>query len=183
MPRLSTPPLTGVEAWAEPAEPAEFAHVAAFVVSVCEPGASPARTATLTNLLMMQGYTRAELLLVARTAPQRPMYGDHVRPDVLHQIVAESRDLRTRLARPVSYDEMVELCDRAPEVSPSDFGVCGYGTGRDADRPLFRYTPESGPHRHAPVPALADPEHAQPGARSGLARLDPASLATKPTDR
>ena len=155
--------------------------MAAFVVSVCEPGASPARTATLTNLLVMQGYTRAELLEVARKAPQRPMYGDHVRPDVLHQIVAEGRELRTRLARPVTSAEMVDLCDRSPDVAASDFAVCGYGHGRDADQPRYRYAPASGPHRHAPVPALADPDPTQPGARSGLARLDAAAgLPTEP---
>lgn len=157
MPTLGLPSVLDRSAWEAPAEPDDFAVVSAFILSVKEPDAPRARVQLIARLIQMRRYTRAELLLLAQEAPFRSMYGKHVNPEVLDEIVKDSRRHRTMLRRDVTAVEMTEICDASEgEIRPDQFGICGYGTGRDSNSPRFRYSPDNGPHRHAPTPLLPE---------------------------
>lgn len=129
------------EAWHGEPEPTEFAEVAAFLMTAAEPGAAPGRVAVLTNLLRMGDYSRAELLLIGRKGPFRTMYGPHVRMDVLHEIVKESR--RFRRMGPGRYWSLAEyeLALEVTDLTETDFYRAG--TDNRTGLPQYRVMPEA----------------------------------------
>lgn len=161
--------MEALAAWAEPAEPEEVEDVAAFLITAVEPGANDNRVKTLIRVVAMQGYTRAELLLGLRTLPVRNAYGQGFRPDLLDEIIRESRrvravvgDARDGKPRLLTERQMFDACQQYPEhFRPEDFGISGYDRG---DRPMYRYARKSGPHRHEPNPRLLEEA---PADRSG----------------
>lgn len=116
--------------------------VVAFLLAVKEPGAAPTRSVTLTRALQMETYTRAELLLMGRKGPFRPMFGPSLQIDVLHAIVKESRALRRRIGAgrtftEAEYDDALENSD----LTAADF----FASGKDhrTGAPLFGLRPDS----------------------------------------
>lgn len=135
-------------AWAVPAEPDEVEDATAFMLTTLEPEAmkNPNRVGTLTRLMAMQDYTRAELLLAMRKVPMDSRashnYGRGFNPADVHRVIAESRKLRqivgTGEARPRKLTEfqMYKACDEHEELNPQDFGTCGFDVD---DRPFYVY--------------------------------------------
>jgi len=160
------------EAWVVPAEPGETAEVAAFLISAVEPEANANRVATLTRLVAMQDYTRAELLLALRKLPTMNAYGQGFRLDLLHQLVEESRNVRRIIGHPMdgrdgakprklTERQMFDACQTYPEhFRTDDFRVCDYDV---QNRPFYVYAPDA-PPQHEPTPELED--------RTPPARLD-----------
>lgn len=186
------PAVDDALAWATPAEPDEVEDVAAFLITLVEPSLehNPGRVRALTGIVAMQGYTRAELLLGLRRLPVRNAYGQGFRPDLLDEVVQESRRARRIVADPIdgrprllTERQMFDACAEHPEYfRPESFGVFTYDV---TDRPLYRYAAEPTPRRTA-TPSLA--EAAPPrrlaagtGAPVSLSALVEAELAKKPS--
>lgn len=148
MPQLAPPSALDRSAWETEATPDDVAEVAAFVVSVVEPGAEPARTALVSKLLAMYAYTRAELLLIGREAPRANHYGNHVRMDVIDGIVQQSRTLRAATRGRISQTERDRVCAETG-THPDDFACAGFD---ERNRAEFTYAPHLRRETPAPPP-------------------------------
>jgi hypothetical protein len=146
------------EGWLVPATLGDVSDAAEFLLAVLDPAAAenPNRVVMLTRLLATRDYTAAELDLVKREAPFRNHYGQGLKLDVLQEIVDEHREVRARLARPITARERDALLDRlhAEGVTPEHFPCCGFN---ERNEPLYRYRAEplTGP---PPVALLDEPK-------------------------
>ena len=141
MPAL--PSVLNREAWRTPAGQGDYAAAASHLMSLCEPDASDQRQQVMTRLLASYDYTRAELLLAMREVPRDPEaghnYGRGFSVADLHRIVADHRQARQQLDRPVTAPTRDELCAQFDELRPQDFPCCSYNKFNE---PLFRYNPD-----------------------------------------
>jgi hypothetical protein len=151
------PALADTEAWSEPPTEDDLRTTVASLFWLLEPDASPERVVAVRRVIGLQGYTRAELSLVAQKAAFRRPYGKRgVHPDIIEDVVRESREQRALHDRRRTLTE----ADRQrllglPGVLPDRFRITGY-TPRN--EPLYRYCPDLPPAGAPATPLLAEAE-------------------------
>lgn len=149
-------------AWERPATKEDVIACASYVLGCVEPEshADPQRVQMATRQLASRDYSRAEMLLIAHELPADPdashNYGRGFNLADAERIVKRHREARAMLSRPVTSAERDRLITEHPELDPDGFKCCGYGSGRAANEPLWRYVPQVDTPSGGETPTLDD---------------------------
>ena len=141
------PALTDEEAWAAPLRPETVRDTVGTIVALVEPSADPDRVQVLSQYLMAQDYTDAEIRYAARELPKdehldaKMRYGKPLTPADFERVISRIRRLRSVLSQQrIPEDRVQGLVEEMPELSREDFGQMGFD---GQDNPVYTLRKEA----------------------------------------
>jgi hypothetical protein len=117
------------------------------IVALVEPSADPDRVQVLSQYLMAQDYTDAEIRYAARELPKdehldaKMRYGKPLTPADFERVISRIRRLRSVLSQQrIPEDRVQGLVEEMPELSREDFGQMGFD---GQDNPVYTLRKEA----------------------------------------
>jgi len=141
------PALTDDEAWDAPLQSQTVQEAVGMIVSLVEPDADPGRVQVLSQYLMAQDYTDAEVRYAARELPKdehldaKMRYGKPLTPADFERVIGRIRKLRRVLSQQRIPEKRVDaLISEMPELIREDFGQMGFDGN---DNPVYTLTKQA----------------------------------------
>lgn len=122
------PALTDNEAWEGQLRPETAQKAVGTIVSLVEPDADTDRVQVLTQYLLSQDYSDAEIRYAANELPKdehldaKMRYGKPLTPADFERVIKRCRKVRAQWKQEMDRDTMVELIEMEPRLSREDFG-------------------------------------------------------------
>lgn len=132
------PALTDEAAWSAPLQAETVRDTVGMIVALVEPSADPDRVQVLSQYLMAQDYTDAEIRYAARELPKdehldaKMRYGKPLTPADFERVISRIRKLRSVLSQQRIPEGRVQgLVEEMSELSREDFGQMGFDANDD----------------------------------------------------